>query len=429
LNAVSRRDALKIAGAAFSCGALRYSTPHAGAAEIDEQAVVKPDPGDWPWWRGPIWNAHAVGEVPPLVWNETENVRWKIAIPGRGHATPCLWGDHVFLATADEAKQTQSLVCLARADGRIRWQKQIHSGGFMEKHEKNSHASATPACDGERVFTVFLCHDNVWATALDFAGEVVWQKKLGIYDDRYGYGSSPTIFANALIVTADSPGDGYLVALDRATGDEIWRTPRPKLTSYGPPLVARLDGIPQIVVQGNTVAGYDPLTGRELWTTSAPAKATACSLCFDDARVYASGGYPERRIYGVLATAEANAEARVAWRFEQKSAVAYVPSPILVGERLFVVSDGGLASCLNVADGKPLWTERLGGDFSASPTLIGDLLFAANEEGRTTIFKAADRFERVGENKLAEGIYASPVICGGKLFLRTTGHLYCIGAA
>jgi outer membrane protein assembly factor BamB len=384
---------------------------------------------DWPWWRGPRWNGHAVGKAPPLDFGPTKNVLWKTPIAGRGHATPCVVGKLVFLSTADEAKQTQSLIACDRASGEVVWQRQLHAGGLGEKHEKNSHASATPAGDGERVYAVFHRDEAVWVTALDPTGEVVWQKNAGRFDDRYGYGSSPAICDDRLIVAGDSPAAGWLAAFDLRTGDEKWRTERPAMTSYGAAVVATVGDRRQIMLQGNQVAGYDLQSGRELWRHAAPAKATACSLCFDREQVYASGGYPERRIYALRPDGEGPlAEEKLVWRFEQKSSAAYVPTPLLDGERLFVVSDGGLATCLDTRDGRVVWNERLGGDFSASLTLIGDILIACSEQGRVVLLRAKDDFETIAEQKFDEGFFASPVVCDGRLYLRTTGHLYCIGS-
>ena len=218
------------------------------------------------------------------------------------------------------------------------------------------------------------------------------------------------------------------MALDRDTGDEVWRATRPKMPSYGPPVVALIKGRRQIILQGNQVAGYDPKTGRELWNCQAPAKATACTLCFDDRRVYSSGGYPERRLYCIGADGHGDVtDSHIKWKNERRSSAAYVPSPLLVDGRLYVVSDGGVATCIRADDGHEHWSKRLGGGFSASPIKIGEYVIAPNETGRTFIFKASDEYQPIAENTLEKGALASPVICGGRLYLRTTGHLYCIG--
>lgn len=210
------------------------------------------------------------------------------------------------------------------------------------------------------------------------------------------------------------------MALNRETGDEVWRAARPRLPSYGPPVVASFKGRQQIIVQGNRVAGYDPRSGRELWNCKAPAKATACTLCFDDQRVYSTGGYPERGLYSVNADGAGDVTgSNIRWRHERKSSTAYVPSPLLADGRLFVASDGGTATCFRADDGHVFWTARLGGGFSASPVLIGEYVIAPNEAGKTFVFKACDEYESIAENDMQEGIMASPVVSGGRLYLRT----------
>ena len=413
-----------------SCGALLASAAASWSNDCiaRDPAPVTPADDDWPWWRGPSWNNHAVGKVPPLEWSPTKNVIWKSPVAGQGHATPCLFRDRIFLATANEKKEIQSLVCCDRATGRELWHTEVHRGGLMNRHKKNSHASATPACDGTHVFTVFYREESIWATAIDFAGRIVWQKRVGAYQERYGYGSSPTIFGPSLIIAADSKADGFLVALNRETGAEVWRAARPKMASYGPPIVASFKGGRQIIVQGNRVAGYDPQSGRQLWDCQAPARATACTLCFDGQRVYSTGGYPQRGLFSIRANGAGDVtDSHIQWRHERKSATAYVPSPLLADGHLYIVSDGGTATCFRADDGHVFWTERLGGDFSASPLLCGKYIIAPNEAGQTFVFKASNKFERIAENDMKEGIMASPVVCGGRLYLRTIGHLYCIG--
>ncbi len=421
----TRRHLLKSCATTITSAAVAGWSSHSHATGT---AVFASADDDWPWWRGPSWNNCAVGDVPPLQWSPSKNVIWRFRVPGQGHATPCIFGDRIFLATANEEKEIQSLVCCDRASGRELWHTAAHRGGFMNKHKKNSHASATPACDGERVFTVFFRDEAIWVTAFDFNGKIVWQKKVGAYSERYGYGSSPTILGKSLIVAADSKADGFLVALDCESGDEIWRAARPKMASYGPPIVASFKDGRQIIVQGNRVAGYEPQTGRELWNCQAPARATACTLCFDDQRVYSTGGYPERGLYSISTDGAGDVtESHIKWRHERRSATAYVPSPVLADGRLYVVSDGGTATCFRADDGHVFWTERLGGDCSASPVLIGEYVIAPNEAGKTYVFKASDQYQPIAENDMEEGIMASPVVCSGRLYLRTIGHLYCIG--
>jgi outer membrane protein assembly factor BamB len=392
------------------------------AGIVDSLPPVEVAADDWPWWRGPQGDNHAQGPLPPTTWSETENVLWKAEVPGRGHASPCIWGDSVYIAAADEKQETQSLLCYDRETGKLRWTCEIHRDGFMHAHSKNSQASPTPACDGERVFTAFLSEGGLWVTAVDRKGKIVWQTQAGPFSSQHGYGGSPVIYKSLVIVSGDNQGQGYVAALHRQSGEIAWRTARDNGPSYGTPVLASIGGREQLLLSGQKkVVSYDPATGRENWTSPGPAEVTANTVAWNDELIFAGGGYPET---GMMAI-DGAAGRRVAW---QKDFKAYVPSPLAVGERLFVMQDNGVARCLNAKTGEEIWTKRLGGNFTASPILAGDAIFVPDEDGLMHVFRAADGYETIAENNLRDGGFASPVICGGHLYLRTSHHLYCIGA-
>jgi outer membrane protein assembly factor BamB len=355
-----------------------------------------------------------------VTWSETENVIWEAEVPGRGHASPCIWGDAIYLATADEDHQTQSLLCYDRETGEARWSREIHRGEFMHAHSKNSQASPTPACDGERVFTAFLSQGGLWVTAVDREGKIVWQTQAGPFSSQHGYGSSPAIYKSLVIVSGDNLGQGYVTAIHRESGEIAWRTPRDNGPSYGTPVLALTGGREQLLLSGQEkVRSYNPATGEENWTSPGPAEVTASTIAWNDELIFAGGGYPETAVMAIRADGS-----EVVW---QKDFKAYVPSPLATGDRLFVVQDTGVARCLHAKTGEEIWTKRLGGDFTASPVLAADIIFVPDEDGLMHVFKAADRFEQLAKNDLDDGGFASPVICGGRLYLRTLRHLYCIG--
>jgi outer membrane protein assembly factor BamB len=408
--------------AAAGCGGRPVESIAAGdAAAVESLPAVEIAAEDWPWWRGPTRNNHAQGPLPPTTWSETENVLWKAEVPGRGHASPCIWGNAIYIATADEGQETQSLLAYARESGDLCWTREIHRGGFMHAHSKNSQASPTPACDGERIFTAFLSGGGLWVTAVDLAGEILWQTHAGPYSSQHGYGSSPVIYKSLVIVSGDNLGQGYVTAIHRKTGEIAWRTPRENGPSYGTPVLARTGGREQLLISGQSkVVSYDPATGEENWTSPGPAEVTANTVAWNDELVFAGGGYPETAVMAI----DGAGSGKVVW---QKDFKAYVPSPLAVGDRLFVVQDNGVARCLNAKTGEEVWTKRLGGDFTASPLLADDVIFVPDEDGLMHVFKAADRFEEIARNNLGDGGFASPAICGGRMYLRTSHHLYCIG--
>jgi hypothetical protein len=385
---------------------------------------------DWPWWRGPDRDGKAAGPPPPLTWSEGEHIDWKTPVPGRGFSSPVVVGGRVLVTSADEERQRQFVLCLDRTAGRPLWSRVVHEGGFMRRHPENSHASATPACDGHRLFCVFPNRGALHVTALEIDGSVAWSQAAGPFDlapDHEGYGSSPVLHGELVIINGDNRRAGFLAAFDRQTGRLQWRTERLSLGSFGTPVVATLAGRAQLLLSGtHSVDGYDPGTGRLLWTCRGTAEATANTVAFSDRLVFASGGAPEKEMLCVRADGSGDvSDSHVLWRSSR--GVAYVPSLLHSSNRLYVVTDSGTARCLEAESGRVVWEERLAGAFKASPVLWGDRLYVGNESGQTFVLRAADRFELRATNALAEGAFATPAIAEGRIFLRTMHHLYCLG--
>lgn len=408
------------------------------------------DARDWPWWRGPTLDGKAVGPQPPTRWSEKENVLWRVNVPGLGHASPCIWGNRIFLAAAEGTPgesttrkgitivhpggsgEVQSLLCYDRATGKQRWRTDVHRGGFLSRHAKNSHATATPACDGQHVFVVFSNQGKVWLSAIDLDGKIVWQEEVGAIEGRYGYGASPLLYKSLVIVNVDHPGGGYIKALDRVTGRLVWLTRREKWYGFSSPIVASLAGRDQLLQSGiYSLTSYDPLSGKVQWTCRAPSNTLAstpiCTGPSDAAQcVFVTGGDPQTGIRCIRADGHGDvSDTHVAW---ENTVKVYVPSSLLIDGRLIAVKDIGVAVCFDAGSGKKLWEQRLGqGEFSASPIACQGLVFVPNEAGRLFVFKAGRKLEMVAENDLGDGGFASPVIVVGQIFLRTLHRLYCIG--
>jgi len=403
------------------------------------------DAGDWPWWRGPTLNGRAVGPLPPTRWSEKQNVVWRVDVPGLGHASPCIWGDRVFIATAEGvpgetttrknitivqpsgSREVQSLVCYDRATGKRLWRTDVHRGGFLSRHGKNSHATPTPACDGQRVFVAFANRDKVWLSVLDFDGKILWQEELGTIEGRYGYGASPLLYKSTVIVNVDHPGGGYIKALEAATGRPVWQAAREKWYGFSSPIVAPLAGRDQLLQAGvYKLTSYDPANGRVGWTCQAPSNTLAATPVCSGDRVFVTGGDPQTGVRCIRADGRADVtDTHIAWSNTDK---IYVPSPLLLDGRLIGIKDLGVAACFDARNGKELWQQRLGRDeFSASPVECQGHVFVPNEAGRMFVFKAGPKFEMVAENDLGDGGFATPAIVRGQIFIRTLHHLYCIG--
>jgi len=396
----------------------------------DDLPPVPPAADDWPWWCGPNRdNIGAPGQTPPVRWSDTENVVWKADVPGRGHGSPCLWGDRIFLPTADDQAEVQSLLCFDRRTGRKRWQSELRRKGFMRLNPKNSHASATPACDGEAVFIPFMTQDAIWLSALDLEGKIIWQRRLGDFRSMHGFAASPLVYRSLVIVAADNLKNSFLVAVHRRTGEVIWRTGRPdyRLGTYASPTVGRLAGRDQLLLHGPMkVFSYDPATGKELWRCDGPSESASSTITLGGDLVFSSVGFPQRNMLCIRADGSGDVtQTHVVWSKEGK--MAYVPSLLLADGLLTMVADEGDVYCFEAATGRSVWTAKLQGVFSSSPVLAGGHVYAVNEKGVTFVFKSGPRFELVARNDLADGGFATPVICGSRIYLRTLHHLYCLG--
>ncbi|NNE90893.1 MAG: PQQ-binding-like beta-propeller repeat protein [Verrucomicrobiales bacterium] len=390
--------------------------------------------GDWPVWRGPNGNGHAAeGEKPPTVWAQKKNVLWMVEIPGRGHSSPILIGDKILLTTADESSQSQSVLCLSRADGSEIWTKEINRGGFEKKiHQKNTHASPTLGSNGESVFGVFNNNGSVQVFALDLDGNKLWSKNVGAFRGRYpfGYAPSPLLHDGKVIVASEFEKDGYIVALDQKSGDEIWRISRPGSTSYSSPIVANVSGKEQLLISGQEkVSSFDPETGKNLWSVAGTTHATCGTLVWNDDTVFASGGYPDKETIAV----KADGSGKVLWRNKDKS---YEQSLLVVGGHVYTLNDGGIAICWDAKTGEEKWKERLGGPVSSSPIYAGGHIYATNERGITFVFKPnPERYEEVAKNQLGDEGFPTPVFVDDKIYIRTATHsgggrqewLVCIG--
>ena len=389
-------------------------------------------PSDWPWWRGPHRNGIAAADQkPPMKWSDSENILWQSAIPGRGHGSPTVVGDQVFLATADHEHEIQSVLCFQRKTGERLWQSEVHRGGFEKKgNSKSSLASSTVACDGQRVFINFLHAGAIYTTALSRDGQQLWQTKITDYVLHQGFGSSPAIYQSLVIVSADNKGTGAIAALDRASGKIVWKQVRPQFPNYTSPIILKVAGREQLLFTGcDLVTSFEPLTGQKLWEIDGSTTECVTSAVTDGQLIFTSGGYPKNHMSAV----KADGSGKVVW--ENNSRV-YVPSMLVRDGYLYSVLDAGVAMCWKGDTGEEVWKGRLGGTFSASPVLVGEHFFATNESGKTFIFKATpEAFDLVAENQLGEEVFATPTLCGDRIYMRvahqTNGQrqemLYCLG--
>ncbi len=387
---------------------------------------------DWPWWRGPNRDGIAAADqTPPLTWSNTDNVLWKTAIPGRGHGSAIVVGDFVYITAADYAEEKQLLICVDRTTGKESWSTTVHQGGFATKgNKKSTLASTTPAHDGSQIYVNFLNAGAVYTSAVSASGEVVWQTKISDYIVHQGYGSSPAIYEDLVIVSADNKGGGAIAALRRDTGNVAWKHLRPDKPNYPSPIILNIAGKDQLLMTGcDLVSSFDPLSGKSLWEVEGATTECVTSTVTDGRHIFTSGGYPENHISAVAA----DGSGKLVWKQPVRN---YVPSMLVQDEYLYAVLDTGIATCRVAATGEELWKGRLSGTVSSSPVLVGDRIFVTNEGGTTFVFAASpEKFELLQKNELNGTVFSTPVFCDSRIYVRVAHgadddrqeFLYCLG--
>ena len=387
---------------------------------------------EWPAWRGPRGDGTSVETNVPVRWSGTENVAWRVAVPGKGHSSPVVWGDRVFVTTCLEKEKKRVVMAFERRTGKRLWERVVLTARLERKHRLNSHASSTPATNGEHVWVTFLAYPRVHVACYDVEGEEVWRRSPGEFHSVHGFCSPLIPYKDTIILNADQDAKGpkraYIVAFDKATGEERWRIDRPnRVRSYGPPFIVQAAGRTQMVLSGaKCVASYDPGSGKQHWIVDGPTEQFVASLVYTDGMFMMTGGFPTLHILGIRPDGNGNVtDSHVPWHL--RKAASYVPSPIAAGKHFFLVSDTGTASCLEARTGKVMWRQRLGRHHSASPVSAKGLLYFLADDGEMFVLTAGPRFEVVARNAVGEPCRASPAISRGQMFVRTTKSLLCIG--
>jgi outer membrane protein assembly factor BamB len=391
-----------------------------------------------------------VEENIPTKWNAAtgENIAWKAEIPGDGHASPIVWNDSIFLTTCLTESEERVLVCLDRRTGKQRWQQTIFKAPLETKHTRNSFASGTPATDGELVYVAFLEVDGstvpapnvgkprpvtpgkMLVAAYDFEGRQRWLVRPGEFTSAHGFCSCPVLYKNLVIVNGDHDGESYIVALDKSTGETVWKTPREhKTRSYVTPIIRNVDGQDQLVFSGSkSVVSLDPSTGETIWTIDGPTEQFVASMVYDGERFFMAAGFPTYHVMAIRPEGKGNVtESHVAWH--ETNAKCYVPSPVVVGDYLLVADDRGTGNCFDTKTGERYWQARLGRGFGSSLVTAGGLAYFVADDGLTKVVRPGKEVEIVAESPIGELTNASPAISQGQIFLRGEKHLFCIGKA
>lgn len=421
------------------------ANPTTALAALAFVAWCSPAVADWPQFRGPTGQGISHATDLPLRWSETENVAWKVPVPGRGHSSPVIGGDQIWMTTASDEGRSLRAVCFDLGSGKL-----IHNVELVRRsdpgpvHSKNSHATPTPAWEDGRIYVHFGAAGTF---CLDARGRVVWKQDSLAYHQPYSGGSSPVLAGNLLILTCDGTDIQFIAALDKRDGHVVWKTDREHLEqtrlkteemtgkregyalmAYSTPLVIEADGKKQLVSTGaDCAAAYDVATGKEIWWCAYDGFSEVTRPVYGHGIVFLTAFESQTRpvLYAITPNARGEVtRSDLVWRSDRS--VSHVPSPLLVGDQLYFISDKGVASCVDARTGKLHWRERIGGNYSASLLFANERIYAFSEEGKTVVWEPGTRFRHLAENQLDGSFMASPAVEEKALYLRTDTHLYRI---
>ncbi|HQR32726.1 MAG TPA: PQQ-binding-like beta-propeller repeat protein [Blastocatellia bacterium] len=412
-----------------------------------------PDPAHWPQWRGPFFNGMA-RTAAPTNFSQTVNVKWKVALEGRGFSTPVIWGDRMFLTTAIPTGKTTAaatgqprgnggaaagqehkfvVLCLDRKTGKTLWERVVKTATPHEGYhpQYGSFASNAPVTDGKYVYASF---GSRGIYCFDFNGKLIWEKDPGVQMKirlQFGEGGAPALYGNLLIHPYDHEGGSFVVAYDKRNGKEMWRTTRDEMSAWSTPLIADYKGKKQVVVSATKkVRAYEPETGKMIWECAGLGlNVIPHPVQFNDS-VLVMSGYRDPKLMAVRLGKEGDLTATDAVLWSQTRGLSYTPSPVLNDGKYYTLTDTGMLSCFNAATGEPYYhQQRLpqADSFKASPTGAGENLYLASENGTVTVIKMGEKFQIVHATNFDDQFFiASPVVAEGELYLRSKTHLFCI---
>jgi outer membrane protein assembly factor BamB len=382
---------------------------------------------NWPRWRGPHEDGHSSETDLPVKW-DAHSITWKVDLPGHGQSTPVIWGERMFLTTAVDKGRERQVLCLDRNDGKILWQHTAWTGEPEKVHIMNGWASASCVTDGQ-VVVAFFGIGGLHAYSVE--GKHLWSRELGSFQSPWGVAACPVIVGDRVIQNGDSDSGAFIIALDKHTGETLWKTPRPDHRGWSTPILIQAPDGQELVLNGHdAVRGYDPISGKELWScrsfngrgepTVTPAGDLLCVVNGLSGDIYAVRPGGRGDVTGT----------HMAWHTPRKGK-RDIPSPIVVGNFITVVDMKGIASCYDAPTGRELWKARIGENFSSSPIAANGLAYFQSESGDTTVLRPGPKLDIVARNPLdaaSDEIFrASLVPSEGQMFARSDRVLYCIG--
>ncbi|MDP6553778.1 MAG: PQQ-binding-like beta-propeller repeat protein [Pirellulaceae bacterium] len=385
----------------------------------------------WTRFRGPNGSGISDAKTVPVQWTK-DDYRWIAELPGNGHSSPVVWGDRVFVTSADEAEQTRYLLCLSAEDGSHTWQRKFAFKSYKH-HKNNSSASNTPTVDGDQVYVLWQSRASSSLVALDHEGQELWRYDLGPYLHGQGGATSPILYEDLVVICNDHKTGSALVAVNRTTGKEVWKIPREgKRACYSTPCVfAAPNREPELIFTHcfEGIVGVDPSSGRQKWMIDVfgrhSQRAVGSPIVYGDLVIGSSGaGGGEKNVVAVQ-PASSDTPASEIYRIQR--AAPHVPTPLIYNDRLFLWGDGGIVACIDAKTGKTIWTGRVRGNYFGSPVCVDGKLYCADIDGEVVVVEAADTFKELARNPVGDQIRSTPAVSGGTMFIRSVSHLYAIG--
>ena len=386
----------------------------------------------WPRWRGPSGQGEVATGNFVDTWSATTNVKWKVPVPGRGHSSPIVWKDHIFLTTARDGGARLSMLAFRRSDGALLWETPVSTAGVEHVYQKNSHASATPTTDGRRVYASFGTHG---LAAFDFAGKIAWQTKPGDVRNYHGSAGSPVLYKDRIFLYQDHDGSptlrSYVAAFNATTGAVIWKKDRAESVGWGSPIVIHAGDHDELIVSSQRkVYAYNPDTGAELWTVRGNTFEVIPTPVVGHDLVFCSSGRAGPT-FAIRPGGKGDVtDSHVAWSSPRGS--PFVPSALVHGTLLYIINDmQSIVTALDAKSGNLVYQQRLGEavreGFSSSPVAVGDKIFFTNDQGQTFVVQAGPAFKLLHVNELNTQVLASPALVDGTWYWRTDRELLAIG--
>ena len=381
---------------------------------------------DWPQFRGPTGQGVSDEQGLPLTWSETSNVVWKVAIPGKGWSSPVVQGDRIWLTSATEEGKSLRAIAVDRNSGAIVQNVEVFRLKSAKlTNPKNSFASPTPIIEGDRVYV----HFGAFGTAcITQSGEIVWKTKLEYDNGQHGTGGSPALYDDLLIISCDGNDVQFVVALDKHTGKVKWKKSRQGYQAYSTPLIVKSPGGDQVISPGAFRAiSYDPRNGKELWhVTYGDGFSNVPRPVYGDGVVFICTGFQQASLLAVRLDGKGDVtKSKLQWKLDR--GVPLTPSPLLVGNELYLVTDNGIVTCLDAKTGKEYWRARIGGNHSASPIYADGRIYFLSEEGESVVLAAGQQLKHLATNQLDGRTLASMAVSNGSIFIRSDTHLYRLG--